>query len=73
MLMQLELCGLDIETTNLDPRQAELRLIQLGTDEHVFVFDVRRIGADIKILSKIISNPKIAKIGQNLKFEWHRQ
>ena len=70
MLMQLELCGLDIETTNLDPRQAELRLIQLGTDEHVFVFDVRRIGADIKILSKIISNPKIAKIGQNLKFEW---
>lgn len=70
MLMQLELCGLDIETTNLDPRQAELRLIQLGTDEHVFVFDVRRIGADIKILSKIISNPKIAKIGQNLTFEW---
>ena len=70
MLGRLELCGLDIETTGLDPRQNVILLIQLGTDEHVFVFDVRRIGSDIEYLSKIISNPKIAKIGQYLTFEW---
>jgi len=70
MLHTLEICGIDIETTGLDPINNDILLIQLGTDEHVFVFDVKAIGPDIKHLGKIISNPCITKLGQNLSFEW---
>lgn len=69
-LHRLSVCGLDIETTGLDPMLDEILLIQLGTDEHVFVFDVKGIGQEIKYLSKIISSPYIVKLGQNLGFEW---
>lgn len=70
MLHKLQLCGIDIETTGLDPINNDVLLIQLGTDEHVFVFDVKAIGPDIKSLGKIISCPYITKLGQNLSFEW---
>ena len=70
MLLRLSVCGLDIETTGLDPFKDEILLIQLGTDEHVFVFDVKAIGPEISYLQLIVSNPAIAKLGQNLRFEW---
>ena len=38
-----------------------LRLIQLGTDEHVFVFDVRRIGADIKFCPRSLAIQKLRR------------
>ena len=38
-LHKLPICGLDIETTGLDPQHDQILLIQLGTADHVFVFD----------------------------------
>ena len=62
--------GLDIETTGLEPSNDKITLIQLGTEEEVFIFNVVGCGAHINELAAIISNPAIAKIGQNLFFEW---
>jgi ribonuclease D len=33
--------GVDLETTGLDPRRAEIRLIQIATGEKTFVIDCR--------------------------------
>jgi len=32
--------GLDTETTALDPRRGELRLVQLATEEQAFIFAI---------------------------------
>ena len=69
-LQTLRLIGLDIETTGLEPFIDKITLIQLGTEEEVFIFNVEKCGAHIKELAAIISNPAISKIGQNLFFEW---
>ena len=70
LLSTLQLVGLDIETTGLSPQHDRILLIQLGTADQVFVFDVAQIGEAVKDLGDIISNPEIAKLGQNLYFEW---
>ena len=69
-LQTLRLVGLDIETTGLEPFIDKITLIQLGTEEEVFIFNVDKCGGHIKELAAIISNPAISKIGQNLFFEW---
>lgn len=69
-LKHLSVVGLDIETTGLDPLNEKITLIQLGTEEEVYIFNVQKCGASIKALASIISNPAITKIGQNLFFEW---
>ena len=70
LLTSLPLVGLDIETTGLSPQHDRILLIQLGTADQVFVFDVAQIGDAVKDLGDIISNPEVAKLGQNLYFEW---
>ena len=70
LLSDLFVVGIDIETTGLSPQHDKILLIQLGTEDQVFVFDVAQIGESIKELGRIISNPNIAKLGQNLYFEW---
>ena len=70
LLSALDLVGLDIETTGLSPHHDRILLIQLGTEDQVFVFDVAQIGANIRELGRVISNLNIAKLGQNLYFEW---
>lgn len=69
-LMKLKLVGIDIETTGLDPITDQILLVQLGTEQEVYIFDVRSLGEEVKHLAGIISNPAIAKIGHNLTFEW---
>ncbi len=69
-LITQNLLGIDIETTGLNAQNNDVLLIQIGTAEQVFVFDVALIGEDIKELRRVISNPDIAKLGQNLFFEW---
>ena len=69
-LSSLDLVGLDIETTGLSPQHDKILLIQLGTADQVFVFDVAKLGGSIRELSRVICNPHIAKLGQNLYFEW---
>lgn len=70
LLSSLGLVGLDIETTGLSPQHDKILLIQLGTKDQVFVFDVAQIGETITELREVISNPNIVKLGQNLYFEW---
>lgn len=69
-LHKLKICGLDIETTGLDPQHDQILLIQLGTADHVYVFDFKAIGDSAQHLGRIISSPYITKLGQNLSFEW---
>ena len=69
-LHKLPICGLDIETTGLDPQHDQILLIQLGTADHVFVFDFKAIGDSAHLLEGIISSTYILKLGQNLSFEW---
>ena len=69
-LKTLKVVGLDIETTGLSPQHGKILLIQLGTEEQVYVFDVAKIGDSIKQLASVIGNPHIAKLGHNLFFEW---
>lgn len=70
LLSSLNLVGIDIETTGLSPQHDRILLIQLGTEDQVFVFDVAQIGDSIRELGRVISNHNIAKLGQNLYFEW---
>ena len=69
-LRTLDVVGLDIETTGLSPQHDKILLIQLGTADRVFIFDVELLGDSIKELHWVISNPYQAKLGQNLYFEW---
>ena len=70
LLSSLPMLGLDIETTGLSPQHDRILLIQLGTAEQVFVFDVAGIGSAIKELAPLLASEYIIKLGQNLAFEW---
>ena len=70
LLSSLPMLGLDIETTGLSPQHDRILLIQLGTAEQVFVFDVAGIGFAIKELAPLLASEYIIKLGQNLAFEW---
>ena len=70
LLSSLPVVGLDIETTGLSPQHDRILLIQLGTAEQVFVFDVAGIGSAIKELAPLLASEYIIKLGQNLAFEW---
>lgn len=70
LLSSLPMVGLDIETTGLSPQHDRILLIQLGTAERVFVFDVAGIGSAIKELAPLLASEYIIKLGQNLAFEW---
>ena len=41
-LKHLGVVGLDIETTGLDPLNEKITLIQLGTEEEVYIFNVQK-------------------------------
>lgn len=69
-LTRYPLIGIDIETTGLDPIHDQILLIQLGTEDHVYVFDARSLAEGVQELRSVISNPNILKLGQNLSFEW---
>src|SRR2546423_4029803 len=68
--------GLDTETTDLDPYLARLRLIQLATDDGVFIIDLNRFadtdlkkGEALAPLRQLFSSPRPIKIAHNAKFD----
>jgi DNA polymerase I len=75
-LSQQVAIGLDTETTELDPYNARLRLIQLATPSGVYIvdLDVFRNG-DLKNsdawwpLRQLLSSPRPIKIAHNAKFD----
>ena len=63
--------GADTETTGLDPITDKVLLIQLGTTEHQFVFDVARLSSeDLNLIFKIFESDEILKVFQNGKFDY---
>ena len=62
--------GVDTETTGLDPYRSRVRLLQIATPEHVFVFDLFAYAAlaDAK-LRQLFADPQIIKVFHNAKFD----
>src|SRR2546421_2001837 len=68
--------GLDTETTELDPYNARLRLLQLATPEGVFIFDFDHFSNGnaaqsdaLAPLRYLLSAPRPIKIAHNAKFD----
>ncbi len=65
------LIGADTETTGLDPYLNEALLVQLGTPDDQFVFDMYHLEQDSRqLIFDILQAPKITKIFQNGKFDY---
>lgn len=69
-LFEEKILGLDTETTALDPKRGELRLVQLATEEQAFVFDVRYLNKRIKgMIGEVLRREHPIKIIHNAKFD----
>ncbi len=70
-----QVIGLDTETTELDPYQGRLRLIQLATPDGVHIVDLDAFGGDLQNASaltplrNLLSAPRPIKIAHNAKFD----
>ena len=66
----LGLCGLDLETTGLDPLVDRVRLIQLAIKGKVFVADILSLGPSImNDLADLMEDGQVKKVIHNAKFE----
>lgn len=63
------LIQLDLETTGLDPKDDSILLLQVGTSEHQFVFDMNGSAPLDPIAREIITKPSAQYIGHNIKFD----
>jgi hypothetical protein len=73
------ICGLDIETTSLDPLTGRIRLVQLAipgneTEEEtatVYLADCFTLPAAevLEPVAELLADPAVTKIGHNLKFD----
>lgn len=63
-----DLVGLDIETTGLSPRDAEIRLIQVSDGEHTYIIDA--FTRDVSGLLKALSRPSLTVLAHNAAFEY---
>src|SRR5437867_2043489 len=68
--------GLDTETTELDPYLARLRLIQLATNDGVYIIDVNHFSngdlgqsETLEPLRQLLAAPRPIKIAHNSKFD----
>ncbi len=59
---------LDTEASGLDPFRAKLITLQLGDQDQQWVVDARTV--NLEPLRKVIEDPKVIKLGQNLKYDW---
>lgn len=60
--------GIDTETTGLDPHTSELLLLQISTEDKVYIVDCKRVLP--LALKALLENPGVLKIAQNAKFEY---
>jgi DNA polymerase-1 len=62
--------GLDTETTGLDPHTSRLRLIQLATDNGIFLIDCFKVKNAYEWVNKLLhAHPYCVYVGHNLKFD----
>ena len=73
-ITQAGICGLDLETTGLDPLSCRARLAQLSLPSgRVYVADLwdlaRGGSAPLQDLARLAEDPKVKVVGHNLKFD----
>lgn len=71
---ELRILGYDLETSDINPMDGDIATIQLGNPicsvPRAYVFDVRCLSAaSLAKLHDILTDPTVAKLGQNVKFE----
>ena len=64
-----EVVGLDIETTDLSPRDGRMRLLQLATPDETFIVDVFEIG-NLAALKEVLESDSPVKALHNAKFDY---
>src|SRR5215207_7717796 len=65
LVRDADLVALDLESTGLDPRRAEIRLIQITTGEETFVIDcLKREEADLRILVEALAGTPVVAHGR---------
>ncbi len=67
-LKKREVLAVDTEATDLDPYDATLILIQVGTPEKAYIFNHQKV--DTAPLKSLLEDPKRLKIVQNGKFDY---
>src|SRR5215203_2148038 len=69
LVRDADLVALDLEITGLDPRRAEIRLIQISTGEETFVIDCRDRGApELRELVEALAGKPV--VAHGAVFEW---
>lgn len=76
-LSQFESLGFDTETTELDPFEGNIRLVQLSNGAETKVIDLKPFAEkgglqtlpELAPLRDILANPKIEKVAHNAKFD----
>src|SRR4051794_40657782 len=70
MLESSSIVALDLETTGLDPRAAEIRLIQISNGEKTYVIDCwRNPPAGIRFLVEVLADVETL-VAHGADFEW---
>lgn len=64
------ICGLDLETTGLDPLVNQVRLCQLSLPSgRVYVADLWKLPSSLADLAELVENPDTRIVGHNFKFD----
>lgn len=61
--------GIDTETTALNPREGEIRLLQINTGDNIYLIDLFKTGTMGPIKDALANSPKCVKILHNAKFD----
>ncbi len=62
--------GVDTETTGLDPYTSRVRLLQISTPDHVFIFDLFKVDALANAaLREVLSSASATKVLHHSKFD----
>lgn len=72
-----EFLGFDTETTELDPYEGNIRLVQLSNGKNTYVIDLKpfadrgdlKTSEDLALLRELLTAPKPIKIAHNAKFD----
>lgn len=67
-LLERKILAVDVEGTSLDPHNAKLVLLQVGTPQKAYLFAVQRL--NLEPLRPLLEDPKKLKIVQNGKFDY---
>lgn len=72
-IIKYNVIEVDLETSGLDPYLSKIMLLQIGTYDKVYVFDVRKdiekSEIDIKFFKSLLTDPKILKLFQNAVYD----